>query len=103
MKNASFRPSNRPKSGETPIEPVSIAVRALVFLAADDERVARFLALTGLEAGALRGLIDDTGFQLAVLDHLAGDERLLLDFAQAEGLSPNSVGLARRALGGGDN
>jgi hypothetical protein len=50
----------------------------------------------------VRGLLGDRGFHLAVLDHLAGDEALLLDFAAAESLPPESLGRARRALGGDD-
>jgi hypothetical protein len=79
-----------------------LALRALAFLSCDDERVARFLALTGLDAGDVRGLLGETGFHLAVLDHVAGDEAMLLEFATTESLPPESVGRARRALGGGD-
>ncbi len=79
-----------------------IALRALAFIAQDDDRVARFLALTGLDGAAVRGLIGERGFQLAVLDHLSGDEAMLLAVAPAESLPPEAVGQARRALGGGE-
>lgn len=79
-----------------------LSLRALAFLAGDEEQVGRFLALTGLDPGDLRGLLGDRGFQLAVLDHIAGDEALLLAFAAAESLPPEAVGRARRALGGGE-
>jgi hypothetical protein len=79
-----------------------LAVKALIFLAADEERVSRFLALTGLDPSDIRARLGERGFQLAVLDHLAGDEALLLAFAEAEALAPEAVGRARRALGGGD-
>lgn len=82
--------------------PAELALRALAFLTHDEERVSRFLALTGLDAGDVPGLLGDRGFQLAVLDHLAGDEAVLLAFAAAEGLAPEAVGRARRSLGGGD-
>ena len=93
-KNGSFGPKE-PRASE-------LALRALAFLSCDDDRVARFLALTGLDAGDVQGLLGETGFHLAVLDHIAGDEAMLLEFAAAESLPPESVGRARRALGGGD-
>lgn len=82
--------------------PAELALRALAFLTHDEERVSRFLALTGLDAGDVPALLGDRGFHLAVLDHLAGDETVLLAFAAAEGLPPEAVGRARRSLGGGD-
>jgi hypothetical protein len=80
-----------------------LALRALAFLSLDENRLARFIALTGLDCGEVRALLGDPGFHLAVLDHLAGDESLLLEFAAAESLPPDSVGRARRALGGGED
>jgi hypothetical protein len=82
--------------------PVELAMRALAFLTRDEDRVSRFLALTGLDAGDVRALLGDRGFHLAILDHFAGEEAMLLEFAAAEGLPPEAVGRARRALGGGD-
>ncbi len=79
-----------------------LALRALAFLAQDADRVARFLALTGLDGGEVRDLLGERAFQLAVLDHMAGDEAMLLEFAAAESLPPEAVGRARRRLGGGD-
>jgi hypothetical protein len=80
----------------------AISLQALVFLAHDPDRIERFLSLTGIQPGDMRGLAGETGFQLAVLDHLASDERLLMQFAAEEGIDPNDVGGARRALGGDD-
>lgn len=80
-----------------------MALAALTFLAQDEERVGRFLALTGIDPGEIRARLGERGFQLAVLDYLAGDEALLVAFAEAESLPPEAVGRARRALGGGDD
>lgn len=79
----------------------ALALRALGFLAEDMERIGRFLGLTGVEPGDLRSLAQDAQFLLAVLDHLAADEALLLGFARLADLEPAEVMTARRALGGG--
>lgn len=62
----------------------------------------RFLALTGVDPSDVRTLSNESGFQLALLDHLCGDEQLLLAFASAEGHDPEQIVAARFALGGGD-
>lgn len=102
MKSAKDGFGSRLKKNEIAAPPAELALRALAFLSQDDERVSRFLALTGLDPGEVRGLLGERGFQLAVLDHLAGDETLLLEFAVAESLPPEAIGRARRALGGGE-
>ena len=79
-----------------------IAVSALGFIAADSERLDRFLALTGLDPSGLREAAAKPGFFQAVLDHLAGHEPDLLAFAADARLSPEQVVAARRALGGRD-
>ncbi|PPD46105.1 MAG: hypothetical protein CTY15_01625 [Methylocystis sp.] len=90
-------------AGHSEPPPSETALRALAFLTRDDERLARFFALTGVDPGDVRLLLGDHGFHLAVLDHLASDEALLLAFATAESLPPEAVGRARRALGGGED
>jgi hypothetical protein len=87
----------------TPRENAEIlAVEALAFLAEDAERLGRFLALTGIAPAALRAAAREPGFLAAVLDHLAGDESLLLAFARHGGHAPEAVMRARAALGGPD-
>ncbi len=55
-----------------------------------------------MDPGELRANLHAPGFQLAVLDHIAGDESLLLQFAEEERLAPEAIGRARRTLGGGE-
>lgn len=87
---------------KTPVPPPeTIAARALGYLAAEPERLGGFLALSGLDPSTVRTAARDPGFLPAVLDHLLGDEDLLIAFAEAEGLPPEAVAQARRALGGG--
>jgi hypothetical protein len=78
----------------------ALAVRALVFLTREPDRIERFLALTGLDPSNLRQMAERPEFLLAVLDHMAEDEQLLLEFTAAEHEMPESIGLARRALSG---
>ena len=73
-----------------------IALAALVFLTQDDERLERFLALTGLQPGDLRAAVAGPGFLPSVLDYLASDEPLLLAFAAHAGLAPEAVDRARQ-------
>lgn len=77
-----------------------LAVDALVFLAADEDRLDRFLALTGLAPGDLRALSTSPGFLAGVLDHLMGDERLLMAFAEEHRLDPATIARASAVLGG---
>ncbi len=75
-----------------------LAIQALNFLAEDPERLSRFLAVTGLEAQSLRDAAREPNFLLGVLDHLAGDERLLTEFATRHELTPEVVVGARDLL-----
>jgi len=77
-----------------------LAVAALSFLAEDPERLGRFLAVTGLEPENLRKAAGTPGFLPGVLDHLIGDETLLLDFAAQQGIDPAEVPAARAMLPG---
>ena len=78
----------------------SLAVAAVAFLAADDERFGRFLALTGLDPLGVRAAAAQPGFLAGVLDHLGSDETLLLAFATHAGIDPAEIERARLALSG---
>jgi len=77
-----------------------LAIQALTFIAQDGERLGRFLAVTGIGPAEIRAAAREPGFLVGVLDHLAGDERLLSAFAAEAGIDPPDVGKARAALGG---
>ena len=72
-----------------------LAIAALVYLTQDEERLERFLALTGLQPGDLRTAATQPGFLSSVLDYVASDEPLLLAFAAQANLPPERVGQAR--------
>jgi Protein of unknown function (DUF3572) len=78
----------------------SLAVSALAFIAADSDRLSRFLSLTGLGPDNLRTAAADPAFLGSVLDYLVGDEEILVDFAADAGLKPEAVARAQAALGG---
>jgi hypothetical protein len=79
-----------------------LAIEALHFLAADPERLSRFLALSGIDATDIRAAATAPGFLAGLLDHIAGDQTLLADFAAAADVTPEHVDKARIALAGAD-
>ena len=78
----------------------SLAVQALNFLATEPTRLARFLALSGLDPARIRAAAAESGFLAGVLAHLGEDEALLLAFAAEAGVTPGEVDRARRLLAG---
>ena len=75
-----------------------IAAEALSFLALDQDRLARFLALTGIDVDAIREHVGEPVFLAGVLDYLLADESLLLEWVENSGLAPEEPSLARAAL-----
>jgi len=66
----------------------AIALQALAYLAADTQRLSRFLALTGSDLGELRETAKMPKFQASILEYMMGDESLLLAFCQEAGIDP---------------
>jgi hypothetical protein len=91
-------------SAEIPLpDPETLALQALAYIAGDDDRLERFLGLTGIDPASLRGLARDPAGLGAILDYLLGWEPLLLEFAAVHELPPESIAAARRKLPGGEN
>ena len=80
----------------------SLAVQALGFLAGEPERLARFLALTGIGPDRVRAAAATPGFLAGVLDHVASEDALATAFAAEAGIKPEEVATARRMLGSGE-
>jgi hypothetical protein len=78
-----------------------LAIQALAFLAADQGRLNRFLMASGIAPQQLRRAAAEPEFLAGILDHLGGEEALLLAFAENAGIDPSDVARARRALPGG--
>jgi hypothetical protein len=77
-----------------------IAIAALTFIAADDERLGAFLALSGIGPESLRAAAREPDFLVGVLDHVARDEALLIAFAEQSEIDPAEVVHARDLLAG---
>lgn len=91
------------RPGEAPAaqsEAEAIALNALRFLASDEQRLSRFLAMTGMAPGDMRSAAEDPVFLGGILDYLLSDESLLLSFTAEEGISPELPAAARRKLPG---
>jgi hypothetical protein len=80
----------------------ALAIQALTFIAGDSERLGRFLAITGIGPAEIRAASSEPGFLAGVLDYVAGDERMVTEFAAEVDLDPTYIGVARAALGGGN-
>lgn len=78
----------------------AVALRALAFLAGDEERFHRFLLSTGATAEDVRRRAGDPDFLSGVIDHLLTDDALLVAFAEDAALQPSAVVAARRRLPG---
>lgn len=76
----------------------SIGVSALLFVASDTERLTRFLTLTGVGPAQLRADQRSPHMLAAVLDYLLQDESLLLVFCASDGVPPEHLAPAKRAL-----
>ncbi len=76
----------------------TLALGALGWLLADQDRAERLLALTGLTPEALRAGLDSPALLGAVLDFLASHEPDLLAAAAALGVEPAELVSARKRL-----
>jgi hypothetical protein len=86
------------RNAPTTAEAEQIAILALAHIAADSDRLGRFVALTGIEPDGLRAAAASPGFFRAVLDHIAGHEPDLLAFAAEAGIAPERISAAHQAL-----
>ena len=80
-----------------------IALKALGYLAADEDVLNGFLGTTGLLPADLRNGASDSAFLAGVLDYFLQNEALLLAFAGASELAPEAIVRARQGLPGALN
>lgn len=79
----------------------AIALRALAWLAGQEDLLPVFLGASGASALDLRERAEDPDFLASVLDFLVMDDAWVLAFCSAEGLQPGVPMQARAALPGG--
>lgn len=80
----------------------TIALKALGFIAGDDDNFERFLMVSGAGPDALKHGVKDRFFLAGVLAFLLSQEPLLLEFCRAEKIDPHSPVLAQALLAGSD-
>ena len=78
-----------------------LAIQALAYLAQEPDKLARLLALSGLDPETIRDAAHDPRFLAGILEHVAADEALLVAFAAHAGISPDRIVMARDKLSGG--
>ncbi|MEM9222475.1 MAG: DUF3572 domain-containing protein [Pseudomonadota bacterium] len=76
----------------------TIAIAALSYFATDPKTLARFFALTGLNAQTIRQAAATAGFTEGILDFVLADEELLRAVASAQEIPPEAIEAARRSL-----
>jgi len=79
-------------------EAENIAVSAFGFIAGEEERMGRFLAVSGLRPETIRSAASDPGFFAGILDYVVSDEPLLLALAQALNTKPEHIMAAHWTL-----
>jgi len=79
-------------------DPDTLALSALAWTLQDEARADRLLALTGLDAGALRERLDDPALLAGTLAFLEANEPDLIACADALGCTPVALLDAKRKL-----
>jgi hypothetical protein len=80
----------------------TLALRALAWIAADDDLLGRFLGASGAAPGDLVAGAADPGFLAAVLEFVLTDDSLVMGFCDAAGYPYSAPLEARSALPGGE-
>ena len=76
-----------------------LAIQALAFIAQEPARLSAFLSVTGIPSERIRDAAREPRFLAGVLEHMLGDESLLLAFAADAGIDPAEVVRAGGVLG----
>jgi predicted component of type VI protein secretion system len=79
-------------------DPQALALAALGWVLAQDDRAGRLLALTGLTSNDLRSGLDDRAVLSAVIEFLCAHEPDLVAAAEALGVEPQQLAAAKENL-----
>lgn len=83
-----------------PEEAETLALRALAFVAGDEDRLRGLLSRSGIELSTLRSRAGDPAILAGVLDYLLSDEAAILAFCELEDIEPTAPARARSLLPG---
>jgi hypothetical protein len=90
----------RLKTSSNTEEPVDIALKYIVFLASDEDRLSTFCNLSGIGEAELKERLINPEFQAFLLDFLLQNETDLLAFAAENNLKPEAIMRGRSKLPG---
>lgn len=76
----------------------TLALQVVGWIVADQDRASRMLALTGLDASALRAGLSERGTLTALMDFAINHEPDLLACAEEIGVSPTRIVAARERI-----
>lgn len=82
---------NTPLKRVTREEAENVALGAFSFLTGDEERLSRFLAVSGLRPDTIRSAASSPGFFAGILDYVVSDEPLLLALAKDLNTKPEHI------------
>ncbi|MBP1178620.1 DUF3572 domain-containing protein [Methylobacterium sp. PvR107] len=88
--------NGKPLQGDEAAE--RLALDVLLWITAEDDRLLPFLAASGLGPETLRDSVREPAFLVGVLDHVMGDENVLLACAEALGVKPERIAAAWHRL-----
>lgn len=86
----------------TPEQAQTIALRALGWLASNEELLPVFLGASGASGAELAARAEDPEFLISVLDFLTMDDAWVIAFCDVHGLAYDQPLMARRGLPGGE-
>ena len=95
-----YQPRQKDKIASLTVEDAeTIALKAVAFIAADEELMPRFINLTGCSSiEDIRDRLADRSFLGSVLDFILGNEPTTLAFAESLSMAPEVPMLARAKL-----
>jgi hypothetical protein len=79
-------------------EAENVALSAFAFITSDEERMSRFLAVSGLRPDTIRSAASEPGFFAGILDYVAADEPLLIALAKELNTKPEHIMAAHWTL-----
>ena len=88
--------NGKPLQGDESAE--RLALDVLLWIVAEDDRLMPFLAASGLGPETLRDSAREPAFLAGVLDHVMGDEAVLVACAGALAVKPERIAAAWRIL-----